>query len=201
LPLGSDFVIVVVATQPTPPLLAISKTLIAPADGRVSSGQTITFGLTITNTSSAAMTALGLQDTFNTDHLTFVSGSPPPNLSASGVITWDDLTSTLGDLNPGATVNATVSFAVGQLSPAITNTINKMVVNAQRSDTPTLIARPATVVISPPPSGHSRQKATNGFDADDPNSDPVPQIKPETDNLGLCCHQHWQCPPPMSPGG
>lgn len=181
LPLGSDFVIVVAATQPTPPLLQVSKTLIDPADGFVTNGQTITFGLTITNTSSVVMTALRLQDTFNADHLAFLNANPPPNLPASGVITWDDLTATFGDLAPGAAINTTVSFAVGQLYPTITNTVNTVVVHAQRDDTPApLICQTrGSVDISPPPEpGIHVKKATNGFDADDPNNDQIPQIKP-----------------------
>jgi uncharacterized repeat protein (TIGR01451 family) len=176
--LESDDVEVAIKTQPMPPLLEINKALVDPTDGVVVNGQTITFGLTITNTSNIPMTTLRLQDTFNENHLTFLNAGPPPDLVASGVITWNDLTTTFGDLSPGATINATVSFVVGQLFPTITNTVNAVIVEAQRSNTPALLTCPASAIVGIAEPAIHVKKATNGFDADNPNNDPVPQIKP-----------------------
>ena len=179
LPLGSDSEKLVTTTQATPPLLAVNKTLIDPADGLVVSGQTITFSLAITNNGTDTIVSLPLQDTFNEAHLSFLNATLPPDITASGVITWNDLTSTLGDLSPGATFNVTANFVVDQIPATITNTLNTLiVVGARRSNSPTpLTCRDQALVRIPEPAIHVK-KATNGFDADNPNVDPVPQIKP-----------------------
>jgi uncharacterized repeat protein (TIGR01451 family) len=141
----------------------------------------ITFGLTITNTSSATQTEIRLQDTFDGNLLTFLSANPPPDLTATGVITWNDLTTTFGDLLPGAPLNVIVSFVVNPLPPTIPDTINvASIVEARGNNTflPVACSDDAIVQFFEPDPGISIKKYTNGFDADDPNQDPIPEIAP-----------------------
>ena len=70
------------------PVLEVNKTLIDPVTPTVTSGQPITFSLTITNVSGSNVNVLPVQDTFDPAQLTFVNASPPPDSITSGVITW-----------------------------------------------------------------------------------------------------------------
>lgn len=179
--LGKDSVEISVQPQPVPPLLEVSKTLIDPSSGFVTSGQVITFGLTITNTSNATQTEIRLQDAFDGNLLTFLSANPPPDLSATGVITWNDLTTTFGDLLPGVPLNLTLSFVVNSLPPTIPDTINvAAIVEARGNNTylPVACSDDAIVQFFPPDPGISLKKYTNGFDADNPSQDPIPEIAP-----------------------
>ncbi|MFN8454878.1 MAG: hypothetical protein U0401_09460 [Anaerolineae bacterium] len=182
LPLGSDRVFISIAAQPAPPILQVSQTLIDPAAGLAVSGQVVTFSLAITNIGSSTVTQLPLRDTFNETYLTFLSANPPPNLTASGVFTWTDLTNTLGDLAPGATVSTTVSFVVNQVPPTVPNTlVTATVLKARRSDNafPLTCSANGQVRFFAPNPRIQVKKATNGFDADNPNNDRIPQIKPD----------------------
>jgi uncharacterized repeat protein (TIGR01451 family) len=179
--LGTDTVEIPVQPQPAPPLLELGKTLIDPASGFVTSGQVITFGLTITNTSSATQTEIRLQDTFDGNLLTFLRTNPPPDLTATGVITWNDLTATFGDLLPGASLNITLSFVVNPLPPTIPDTINvASIVEASGNNIllPISCSDSATVRFFEPDPGISIKKYTNGFDANSPGQDPIPKIAP-----------------------
>ena len=153
LPLGSDFAVVFCAPQEPIPLLEVNKALIDPSVGPAISGQVITFGLNITNTSPITITSLPLQDTFNEDHLTFIGASPIPDEVVSGAIAWNDLTTLFGHLSPGAIVSTTVSFVVDELPSTITHIQNfATVLEAERSDNlPPLICHDvARVEISTP---------------------------------------------------
>jgi uncharacterized repeat protein (TIGR01451 family) len=103
----------------------VNKTLIDPPGGPVAAGQVITFGLTLTNTSSATITELPLWDTYDENLLTFRSASLPPDSVTPGLATWTDLTISLGDLAPGASLTQTLSFSVTDpLPPGVTGTRN-----------------------------------------------------------------------------
>jgi uncharacterized repeat protein (TIGR01451 family) len=181
LPLGSDQATISITAQPAPPILEVKQTLVSPANGFASVGQVITFSLTITNLSSSIITQIPLQDTFDETLLTLLNSNPPPDLSSSGVFTWTDLTTTFGDLAPGAAFSATITFVVDQTPPSNPNTLNTTtVLKARRSDNafPLTCSDQAAVSFFAPQPAIQVKKATNGFDADNPNNDPVPQIKP-----------------------
>ncbi|GIK42093.1 MAG: hypothetical protein BroJett011_59260 [Chloroflexota bacterium] len=122
LPLQGDAVTIFVPTGNITPVLQITETLIAPTSGPVSIGQVVTFSLTITNTGSTTVTTLPVQQNFNASYLTFLNAVPAPTITTTGVITWDDLTNTFGDLQPTEFVNLTISFIVSSLPPTANNT-------------------------------------------------------------------------------
>ncbi|MBE7469417.1 MAG: IgGFc-binding protein [Anaerolineales bacterium] len=123
LPQGSDLVVIFTATDARNPLYQIEQTIIDPADGFVSSGQTVTISLSIANTGSETITEFSLQDSFDPTHLAFQGAVPPPETTAPGQIDWTDLTNTFGDLSPGAVANLTVNLVVLEnLPPDLTET-------------------------------------------------------------------------------
>ncbi len=83
----------------------------------------LTFTITITNHGAATLTFLPLEDTYDPAVLLFHRAIPTPNLvlTASGVISWFDLTVPLGDVPPDSAVTVTAIFTA--LMPA-TSTLN-----------------------------------------------------------------------------
>ncbi|MBE7469418.1 MAG: IgGFc-binding protein [Anaerolineales bacterium] len=153
LPQQADAVTIFVPTGSPTPLLEITETLIDPATGPVNPGQVITFNLTITNTGSTTITTLPLEETYNTSHLTFLNADPPPNVATTGVITWTDLTTISGDLQPNASVNLTLSFVVNQLLPPVSNTSLTATVRSafrQSSPVPLTCSNNATLAFAAP---------------------------------------------------
>ncbi|NJN92712.1 MAG: hypothetical protein HC875_00810 [Anaerolineales bacterium] len=112
LPQGSDLVVIFTATDARTPLYHIHQTILDPADGFTSGGQTITFSVSITNTGSEIISAFPLQNVFDPTHLAFLGAVPPPETTVPGQVEWVDLTNTFGDLVPGATINLTVNLIV-----------------------------------------------------------------------------------------
>jgi uncharacterized repeat protein (TIGR01451 family) len=78
----------------------------------------ITFTITITNDGAATLTFLPLEDTYDPAVLLFHRAIPAPSLvlTASGVISWFDLTVPLGDVPPDSAVTVTTVFTA--LMPA-----------------------------------------------------------------------------------
>ncbi|MCB0139852.1 MAG: hypothetical protein KDE50_08105, partial [Caldilineaceae bacterium] len=92
------------------PRLAVSKTLNGVNPFGV--GVTINFTIRITNTGDVTLTVLPLVDRYNSVFLAYVSGgaSVAPTTATPGVISWDDLTTTLGDLPPNASFSLNLAF-------------------------------------------------------------------------------------------
>lgn len=78
----------------------------------------ITFTITITNDGAATLTFLPLEDTYDPAVLLFHRAIPTPSLvlTASGIISWFDLTVHLGDVPPDSAVTVTTIFTA--LMPA-----------------------------------------------------------------------------------
>jgi uncharacterized repeat protein (TIGR01451 family) len=123
-------------------ILPIETTLTHPPDGRIEqAGQVITFSQiitnisqTITNTRAVTIVELPLADTFEEDLFTFRSASPPPDITASGVITWNDLTRFSGDLVPNDTISLLVSFVVDRIPAVLTSTLKALIEVPRSSD-------------------------------------------------------------------
>lgn len=131
---GAEFAVVDKPVQAPAPQYAVEKTLIAPANGEVSGGQTVSFGLTVINTGAIPITKLPLQDTFDATYLTFLNANPPPDTIAPGVISWNDLIPGLGgSLAPGAAVNLSVAFRVNSIAGATQSTNTASAVGAEIS--------------------------------------------------------------------
>jgi uncharacterized repeat protein (TIGR01451 family) len=102
----------------------VAKVLVDPPDGQATAGQVITFNISITNAGTVTITHLPLRDEFDENYLTFRSASITPSIVGSGVITWTDLTSVVGELSPMAIVNLAASFGVDDVPPEVTDTVN-----------------------------------------------------------------------------
>lgn len=138
----------------SPPILRINETLLAPTDGVVSPTEVITFGVTITNTSSQLdVPILTLRDSFNPAELTFIAANPPPDIIANGVLTWTNLvTETL--LPPGQTVTVILTFMVNQVPTTVTTIANTVTINGATRDDPALYlicSADARVTLPGPP--------------------------------------------------
>ncbi|NJN81907.1 MAG: hypothetical protein HC802_06225 [Caldilineaceae bacterium] len=76
--------------------------------------QPISFTIFIQNTGSVTITALPLRDTYNSSYLQFVSATPGQDsqsaIGSTGVITWSDLTVSLGDIAPSQIKSVIVNF-------------------------------------------------------------------------------------------
>ncbi len=92
----------------TLPGLAISKQLSSASPAAV--GQNIQFTIRITNTGNTIIDVLPLKDYFDPTVLEFVSAAPPQSAVSGGVITWNDLTTTAGNLAVGQSTSVVVTF-------------------------------------------------------------------------------------------
>lgn len=86
-------------------------------------GEYLTFTIEIQNRTNFTVTTLPLSDTFNFGVLAFVDATPmPDNVDvANGRLDWYDLTTTFGDLPPGATVWVVVGFIAEHPAPVVVN--------------------------------------------------------------------------------
>lgn len=86
-------------------------------------GEYLTFTIQIENRTAFTVTTLPLSDTFNTGVLAFVDATPMPDSvdAGNGRLDWNDLTTTFGDLPPGATVWVVVGFIAEHPAPAVVN--------------------------------------------------------------------------------
>lgn len=112
-----------ITTTPTPqPVsLAISKTLLG--SDLVKVGQFLSFSIQITNTGATFVTELPLVDEYDQALLQPAPARavPPPSSSAPGVMRWDDLTDSFGDLAPGQSVTVNVVFRAIRIEDEVIN--------------------------------------------------------------------------------
>ncbi|MCB0153147.1 MAG: IgGFc-binding protein [Anaerolineae bacterium] len=151
--------------QEVRPILQIDKRLLDPASGPATWGQVITFGVTITNTSSqVTITQLALHDTFAATDLTFLQASPPPDIVTEGALTWTNLVS-VSAFAPNQTINLITTFRVKPVPPTTTEIINQADFdNVQNDDGLTrIVCTTATQVniVAPPPTATAAPTATS----------------------------------------
>lgn len=97
------------------PNLAVSKSLNG-GPATLYFGDLVTYTVTITNNGNTAVLAVPLEDTYNADHIEFISASIVPSSVTRGSIVWNDL----GDLIVGESVSLTMTFrVVGEASPVV----------------------------------------------------------------------------------
>ncbi len=101
--------------------LAISKTLLG--SDVVQVGQYLTFTIRVTNTGGVVVTELPLVDEYETSILqpALDRMSPAPSTTAAGVLSWNDLTDTFGDLAPGESVAVTAVFRAIRIDDEVIN--------------------------------------------------------------------------------
>ena len=89
--------------------LAIDKTL--QGSDVVQVGQELLFTIRIANNSNnITVTELPLIDEYDSGIISFVRADPSPSTTSEGVLTWNDLTSTFGELPPGEVITVTTVF-------------------------------------------------------------------------------------------
>ncbi len=97
-----------------PPNILIEKELEDPEGGTAILGENVTFTIEITNTGGTTLTTVNLTDTYNSSILVFLTSSVPPQTILPGYLFWEDLTTTLGDLDPGEHLEVILTFNTTQ---------------------------------------------------------------------------------------
>ncbi|MDO8964784.1 MAG: hypothetical protein Q7W30_09885 [Coriobacteriia bacterium] len=106
----------------TDPHVAVKKQLAAGQDPIVALGDTVTYDIGVHNGGDTTLVVLPLADAFDASRLAFVAASPAQSVVATPNVTWADLTTTTGDLAPGASTTVTITFRVTAPGVAITDT-------------------------------------------------------------------------------
>ena len=87
----------------------VTKDLVVPGPFRP--GERITFTIRITNTGDTWLTVAPLRDTYDNRLLRFESATPAPNdTNDDGQLDWSDITTALGDIQPGTSKTVQVVF-------------------------------------------------------------------------------------------
>jgi uncharacterized repeat protein (TIGR01451 family) len=144
------------ATAATPaltPAVSVDKTLLSPADGQITVGETAQYRIRVTNTGNTTLNTVQVVDTFPAASLSYVSASVTPNTVAGGSLTWTNL----GPLNSGQSVDVLVNFTgLAAANPAI-NVVNVTTGGGPTaaSNAPVIVTRPAVTLtktlLSPNP--------------------------------------------------
>ena len=100
----------------TAPQVVIATRMIDPAGGELKANQVLTMSVRITNTGDTLITTLPLRDRFDGAVLTFVrasvSGGKVTGSGAAAQVAWSDLTTALGDLAPGQSVEVLITYRI-----------------------------------------------------------------------------------------
>ena len=87
--------------------VSVQKTLLAPADGQILSGETAQFQLRVTNTGNTTLSTVRVVDTYPSANLTYVSATTSPDdTTPAGTLTWNNI----GSLAAGASKDIIVNF-------------------------------------------------------------------------------------------
>src|SRR5262249_26778433 len=105
--------------QPPPgvPGVLATKSLITPANGQAVVGDTVQFNLQVVNSGSTVLSSLSITDAFPSSRLSFISGTPPPDVTTASFVAWTNL----GVFNPGQSTNIQVSFTATAAGSASNN--------------------------------------------------------------------------------
>ncbi|MCB9477492.1 MAG: hypothetical protein H6685_11530 [Deltaproteobacteria bacterium] len=79
-------------------------------DARVPGGESVTVTLSVTNDEAATWTTLPAATHYDPTRLALASADVAPTATEDGVLIWDDLTATLGDIEVGETATVTLTF-------------------------------------------------------------------------------------------
>ena len=132
--------------QPAPgtPGVSLSKTIVSPAGGQIGINQPVTYNLQVVNTGSTVLTNVIVTDNFPAGKLNFVSASPAPSSTGSGVLTWNNL----GSFAPGQSTNLTVNFTTGATTGTVTNSATANGGTATNTSAVTLLVNQAAVNVT-----------------------------------------------------
>ncbi|MCB1102724.1 MAG: DUF11 domain-containing protein, partial [Kiritimatiellae bacterium] len=112
----NDAIVVLVA-----PGYTVAKTLTAPLGRAAGVGETISFEITVANTSDVQLATVPLTDTFDATYLTYQSAIPPADVVLPGSLSWTNI----GSVDIGASTSVVVNFTAvsSTLSLPETNTV------------------------------------------------------------------------------
>jgi uncharacterized repeat protein (TIGR01451 family) len=110
------------------PSVEVNKEVASP--GRAVNG-VITFTIRITNTGPSTLTVVPLFDFF-TGPVVYIGGTPPADLvdNVSGLLAWNDLTLSFGDMVPGQSFTVTTVFSITEPGESFTMTNTAVVTDA-----------------------------------------------------------------------
>ncbi|MFQ5594765.1 MAG: DNRLRE domain-containing protein, partial [Anaerolineae bacterium] len=96
------------------PDVEVDKELIEPPGGVAGVGEDVAFRITIRNSGTAILTGIGVSDAYPSECLLFTGSDPMPDTvdPVVGELTWDDVTTHFGDLDPGGEISLTLHFRV-----------------------------------------------------------------------------------------
>jgi len=98
----------------TNPAIGILKTTTSPANGIVNLNGEVVFTVRVTNLGDTTLVKIPVQDIYEANIIQFVRTSistPSVNVNGNnGTLSWADITTDLGDIAPGASVQWTVTF-------------------------------------------------------------------------------------------
>ena len=107
----------------TDPAIGISKRTTSPANGIVTLNGEVEFTIRVSNLGDTTLVKIPVQDIYEANIIEFVSTSistPSVNTNGSdGTLNWADITTDLGDLAPGASVEFTVTFRLISLQDTV----------------------------------------------------------------------------------
>ena len=92
------------------PELAVTKDLLT--TDPIGVGDTVVYHITIENTGCSDLTIVPFEDTFDSAYLQFQSSTvgAGPDTTSAGAVGWNDLTTTLGDIAVGGSIEFDVTF-------------------------------------------------------------------------------------------
>ncbi len=76
----------------------------------IQSGQQVVYRITVRNTGDSTLTNVPLKDLYDASKLQFISATVFPSSTTGGVITWDDITTGVGDITPNGSASIDVTF-------------------------------------------------------------------------------------------
>lgn len=123
----------------TNPNLALDKKLAIGQDAVIPLNGTVTYDIEIENIGGTQINVLPLRDTYDATLLEFQSATITPDIISSGVLEWNDLTTSLGDLASSGTHTVSVTFRVIKASLSNINTARVESAIDENDDSPPAI--------------------------------------------------------------
>lgn len=167
---------------PTPggaPALQVTKRILEPASGLATVGDLVTYRITLRNLSSVTATRVGATDDYPQSCLRFHSASVAGTDDGDRYV-WQDLTWTLGDVAPGATIAVDVRYEA--IAPCASATNYFLAYGTYQNEAPIPWSRAqATLAIQPAPTYTPTRTPTAGISCLGGFADYAPRGMPDFD--------------------
>ncbi len=136
------------------PKVSVEKRLAPGQPSTVLFGETVSFDVVVTNTGDTTLGTVPLTDTFPAG-LAFGGASLAPDSVAGATLTWNDITTALGDIPPGSSKTLRLNFSARDVAGTMTNSVavrgardlaNRLVKDAESQAT-VVVTGPAVPVL------------------------------------------------------